>query len=95
MNINQQVESLNEVAFIEKAYYTSYIESLNESLNIAEKIRDNYKQKKEDYEVLYDNGDCTLLDVQTYSVQFLIRQLQIENIKDELWYYSWLLMNVD
>jgi hypothetical protein len=45
--------------------------------------------------MLYNNGGCTLLDVQTCEVRFIINKLQYENITDEQWYYTWLLNNIE
>ena len=94
-DINNNLKNISDENDAQKNYYSSYITSLKKSQQLAKKILDNYSQKKENYKMLYNNGGCTLLDVQTCEVRFIINKLQYENITDEQWYYTWLLQNLD
>jgi hypothetical protein len=94
-DINNNLKSVSEESNAQQEYYNSYITSLRESQQIALKIQKNYEQKTNDYKTLYSNGGCTLLDLQTCELRLLISQIQYENLIDELWYYTWLLQNLE
>lgn len=94
-DIDNTLENIADETKTQKEYYMLYIESLRESEEITKKIIDNNAQKRDSYSALYSNGGCTLLDLQTCELRLLISQIQYDNLLDELWYYSWLLDNLE
>lgn len=77
-----------------KNYCKSMIASLQQTQAELRNLLDNWQQKHQDLQELYERGGCSQLDVMTAEIQAKQKETQLLNTSDQLWYYQWLQNNL-
>ena len=58
----RKIETIEKDTEIQKSYYSEYLETLFESLQLSHFILENIQTKYSDYVALYEMGNCSLMD---------------------------------
>ncbi len=87
----RKIETIEKDTEIQKSYYSEYLETLFESLQLSHFILENIQTKYSDYVALYEMGNCSLMDLETVSTQLFVQEKKVENLQNEQWLYQWLL----
>jgi len=78
----------------EMNYYTKTLEILAERKEFIEKQEKNWWQKHEELQTMLEKGAASSLDVQSAYMHAYLKSNELVNIKEQIWYYSWLKRNL-
>lgn len=77
----------------EQNFYEKSLKSSEAFLKLYEKNLENTEEHYDSLVILFENNACSGLDLLQIKTEVFTKKLQLENLKDEIWLYKWLLKN--
>lgn len=85
----EQLKILTEQTANQQENYQELINSYEFQLGTIQEINKNRQDYFKDYQVLYQNGKCSRLDLEEVQLNVIESECIYKNLSDYLWFYKW------
>lgn len=85
----EQLKILSEQNINQQENYQKLISSYELQLRRIREINENRQNYFKDYQILYQNGKCSRLDLEEVQLNVIESECIYENLSDYLWFYKW------